>query len=296
MLPPPPPVLHLPYGPGPFRMAMGLTAIPPSAWIEIDDQYGPQLAERRRLLAERPAEVVAALPGTEPIQAELRDTLIAHLCGRYPDWFRHEGARLRNRLTGEALDPEADPLPLVGRLVQEDVCLLREEEGGLRLIGAVLCFPSGWRLSEKLGQLLGPIHAPVPLYAETLERPVDRFLTMLRPGRLAMRLNWSLMDDATLFRAQAHGRTDHAAAVTAVNAGTALVLRVERQSFRQLPESGTIAFGIRIHITPLHRVVALPGEAARLREAVLALPPAMQRYKSLLPFRDAMLGYLDALA
>ena len=292
----PPPVLHLPYGPGPFRMAMGLVAIPPSAWIEIDDQYGPQLAERRRLLAARPAEVVAALPGTEAVQAELRDSLVAHLCGQYPDWFRRDGGRLHNRLTGEALDPAAEPLPLVGRLVQEDFCLLREEEGGLRLIGAVLCFPSGWRLGEKLGHLLGPIHAPVPLYAEKLERPVDRFLTMLRPGRMAMRLNWSLMDDATLHRAQAHGRTDHASAVTAANAGTALVLRVERQTFWRLPQSGTIAFGIRIHITPLHRVVAVPGEAARLREALLALPPEMQRYKSLLPFRTAVLSYLDALA
>lgn len=290
----PPPILHLPYGPGPFRMAMGLTAIPASEWIEIDSTYPAQIAERRRLLRERPAEVVAALPGTEAIQQELLDSLAAHLPARYPDWFRREGRLLHNALTGEACALDAPPLPLIGRLVQEDFCLLREEDGGLRLIGAVLCFPSGWRLGEKLGHLLGPIHAPVPLYAEKLERPVDRFLTLLKPGRLAMRLNWSLMDDATLFRAQAHGRTDHAAAVTAANAGEALVLRVERQSFVRLPASGAIAFGIRIHITPLAAVVRHPGEAARLREAVLALPPEMQRYKSLLPFREAVLGYLEA--
>ena len=156
----------------------------------------------------------------------------------------------------------------------------------------------GWRLGEKLGHPLGPIHAPVPFYAETLERPVDRFLTMLRPGRMAMRLNWSVMDDATLFRAHAHGRTDHAASVTAANAGEALVLWVERQTFRRLPDSGTIAFGIRIriHITPLAAVTRHPGEAARLREAVLALPPEMQKYKSLLPFRAALLAYLETLA
>ena len=65
--------------------------------------------------------MVAALPGTEPVQAELRDSLVAHLCDRYPDWFRRDGGRLHNRLTGEALDPVAAPLPLVGRLVQEDL-------------------------------------------------------------------------------------------------------------------------------------------------------------------------------
>ena len=136
----------------------------------------------------------------------------------------------------------------------------------------------------------------MPLYAETLERPVDRFLTMLRPGRLAMRLNWSLMDDATLHRARRM-------------AGPTMRPRSPRRmparrwccgwsgrSSGGCRKAGTIAFGIRIHITPLHRVVAVPGGAARLREAVLALPPEMQRYKSLLPFRAAVLGYLEGLA
>ncbi|MDB5374723.1 MAG: hypothetical protein JWP04_3365 [Belnapia sp.] len=292
----PPPLLHLPYGPGTFRMAMGLTAIPESGWIEIANDYHPQLAERHRLLRERPDEVVAGLPGSEPAQQELLALLARHLARHHPDWFAVTGDRLDNRLTGESWSLAADPLPLIGRLVQEDFCLLRLDEAGPRLVAAVLCFPSGWRLAEKLGHPLGPIHAPVPFYAEALQRPVDRFLAMLKPGRIALRLNWSIMDDPTLFRASAHGRTDHAATVTPANAGTALVLRVERQTFLRLPETGAIAFGIRLHITPLAEVVGQPGEAARLREAVLALPPEMQRYKSLLPFRAALLDYLGALA
>jgi hypothetical protein len=56
---------------------------------------------------------------------------------------------------------------------------------------------------------------------------------------------------------------------------------------------GTIVFGIRSHVTPLREVTALPGEAARLAAAVRGIPPELERYKSLRPFRAALLDYLD---
>jgi hypothetical protein len=290
----PPPAGHRPYETGPFRMALGLQSAPEAEWLELDADYPAQLAERRRLIAGRLAEVIAALPGTEPAQQELLALLAAHLPRRYPAWFTREGPVLRNRLLGTA-EPLAtdDPLGAVGRLVQEDFCLLRPEGEAVRLVGAVLCFPSRWRLAEKMGEPLGAVHRPVPFYGATLERPVDRFIGLLKPGRVAVRLNWSVIDDATLFQPAGHGRAGPDAAITAANAGRTLVLRVERQSFRRLPGSGLVVFGIRIHVTPLEQVLAPPGEAARLHEAVLALPPEMARYKSLLPFRAALLAHLE---
>ncbi|WP_419897615.1 heme-dependent oxidative N-demethylase family protein [Roseomonas sp. USHLN139] len=290
----PPPLLHLPYETGAFRMALGLQSVPEVEWLEIDATYPAQLAERRRLIATRRAEVIGALPGTEAAQQELLAMLAAHLPRRYPGWFDSAGGVLENRLDGtrQAL-ATPDPLAALGGLVQEDFCLLRQEAGEIHLVGAALCFPSRWRLAEKLGRPLGLVHQPVPFYGEQLQRPVDRFIGLLKPGRLAVRLNWSVIDDAALFQPSGHDRAEPAGTVTAGNAGSSLVLRVERQSFRRLPESGLVVFGIRIHVTPLAQVTALPGEAARLREAVLALPPAMARYKSLLPFRPALLDYLD---
>ena len=44
----------------------------------------------------------------------------------------------------------------------------------------------------------------------------------------------------------------------------------------------------------LRRVVAAPGAAGRLREAVAGLPPEMALYKSIAPFRDALLGALPS--
>jgi hypothetical protein len=290
----PEPTIHRPYEAGAFRMQLGLTSVAEPDWIEFDRHYPAHMAERRRLLRDHAPEVVEAVPGSEPMQAELLDTLAEHLCQHHPAWFSRAGNTLRNHLLGEALPLDAPPLDLVGRLVQEDVCLLRDEgDGTLTLVAAVLCFPSRWRLSSKMGRPLGAIHTPVPLYRDKLERPVDRFLSTLKQGRIAQRRNWSIMDDPTLFQPTGHGVNDFATVVTAENAGETLVMRVERQTFRRRPRTGASAFGIRVHVTPLATVIAAPGEGARLLDAVRALPPEMERYKSMLPFREALLAHLE---
>ncbi len=289
--------MHLPYEPGDFRMLLGLTAVAEPAWIEFDEHYPAHLAERHRLLDEQRAEVLEAVPGSEAMQAELLAVLADHLAEHHRDWFTRRGRVMDNHLLGETLSLDGDPLDRIGRLVQEDFCLLRDEgDGTLTLVAAILCFPSRWRLSSKMGRPLGAIHTPVPMYKDKLERPVDRFLSALRTGRIAQRLNWSIMDDPTLFQPTGHGVNDFDCHVTAANAGETLFMRVERQTFRRLPATGGIAFGIRVHVTPLAPIVALPGEAARLLAAVQALPPAMERYKSMLPFREALIAYLEARA
>ena len=290
------PPLYLPFADGPFRMAMGLVAQPASALTEIDSHYPAQMALRRQLLAERPAEVFAALPGSAPARAEVLAVLAAHLATDHPGWFAREGDRLANRLTGENWDlarPPCDPLELAGRLVQEDLCVLEPSADGPRLIAAVLCFPSRWRLADKIGRPMLAIHAPVPLYAEKLAGKVDRFMALLGPSRLVERVNWSIHDDPTLFQPAGHGRTEADPAITAANAGARLTLRVERQTLSRLPESGAILFTIRTHQRGVDEIAALPGVAARLAGAIRALPPEMERYKSVQPFRAALLDFLD---
>ena len=45
---------------------------------------------------------------------------------------------------------------------------------------AALCFPSRWRLQNKIGKPLSAVHAPVPHYADRLARPVDRFMRHIK--------------------------------------------------------------------------------------------------------------------
>jgi hypothetical protein len=287
-------MVHRPFEPGPYRMAMDLVSVPESAWFEIDQLYGAEMAERRRLLASARAEVFAALPESDAARAEALEAVVAALTRHHPDWFSRDGGVIRNRLTGETWDVgTVDPLELAGRLVQEDLCLIQNGADGPVFTAAVLCFPSRWRLLDKLGKKLAAVHGPVPFYGDRLARPVDRFMRHLKPGHIASRLNWSLLDDPALFQPGGKWRVDGGSAVTSVNAGQSVFLRVERQTLRRLPDSGAVLFGIRVHVYPLSQVIDGADGAAALASAVRALPAEVQHYKSLLPFRTAVLDWLD---
>jgi hypothetical protein len=295
----PPETVHLPFEAGPFRMAMGLLACDPETLIELDDQYPEELKQRKNLLDSRKNDVLSVLPEGADAGFELLQRLATLLPTRFPGWFSRNGVMFHNHILNETwnlAEPALDPLEIAGRLVQEDLCLLRPGPDGPVLVGAVLCFPSRWRLADKIGRPMGVIHTPVPFYGERLSRPVDRLMATLKPGRLVERYNWSVVDDPVLFQPGGHGRQAHNAAITAANAGEQLFLRVERQTLSLLPASGTVLFSIRIHRYPLARIAARPAVAAALHGAVQALPVEMAAYKSIPPFREALLGYLDDMA
>ncbi len=320
-------VVHRPFAPGPYRMAMDLVAVPEAAWFELDDRYLPEMAERRRLLETEHTAVFAAMPRSDAARAEALDLSATALTTHHPDWVTRDGATMHNRLTAETwqigaagppewpagvIAPPAaetagevapsstpsgagiDPLERAGRLVQEDLCVIENSDDGPLFTAAVLCFPSRWRLMDKIGKPLSAVHGPVPLYADRLARPVDRFMRHLQPGHIASRLNWSLLDDPALFQPGGKWRVDGASHITAENAGSRVFLRVERQTLRRLPASGAVLFGIRVHVYPLEQAIDRLDRAADLAEAVRALPAEVQHYKSLLPFRQALLGWLES--
>jgi hypothetical protein len=290
-------VVHRPFEAGPYRMAMDLVAVPEAAWFEFDQCYAVEMAERRRLLSTAHEEVFATTPVSDAAREEALDLIVAALTAHHPDWFSRDGSEVRNHLTGEVWDLGAvDALELAGRLVQEDLCLVQNSDLGPIFTAAVLCFPSRWRLIDKIGKPLAAVHGPVPLYADRLARPVDRFMRHLKPGHIASRLNWSLLDDPSLFQPSGKWRVDGGSGINRENAGSRVFLRVERQTLRRLPISEAVLFGIRVHVYPLDQVIDRPDRATALADAVRALPAEIQHYKSLLPFRKALLGWLDGAA
>ncbi len=296
MRPLPARAVHLPFSPGPYRMAMDLVTVPEAEWFEFDQSYLAEMAERRRLLDTARERVFAACPGSDAARAETLD-LIGHALARHhPAWFSRSGSRLENHLAGETWDlghPGVDPLEVAGRLVQEDLCIIQVGEDGPVFSAAVLCFPSRWRLVDKIGKPLSAVHGPVPFYADRLARPVDRFMRHLKTGHIASRLNWSVLDDPALFQPEGKWRVESSAGITAENAGARLFLRVERQTLRRLPASAAILFGIRVHVYPLWQAIDRAEYAVTLAAAVRALPAETLHYKSVLPFREALLAWLD---
>jgi hypothetical protein len=291
--------IHLPFEAGPYRMAMGLFSVPEKEWFELDERYVPEMSERRRLLATRHGDVFAALPQSDHARAEALAEIADSLSAHRPQWFAQDDSMLHNRLTGETWDRRSlpcDPLELAGRLVEEDLCVVQDSDAGAVLTAALLCFPSRWRLAEKIGRPLAAVHDPVPCYGERLRRPVDNFMRHLKPGHIAGRLNWSVLDDATLFQPSGKWREAPNHAVTANNAGETLSLRVERQTLRRLPRTGAILFGIRVHVYPLKAAITTRATAARLAEAIRALPESTSLYKSLPSIRAALVEWLDRRA
>lgn len=282
----------------PYRMTMGLMALDPGEWLEIDDDLVADLAEKRRLLDAHHDRVFVEQTGSRPAQQELQDLLVDHLIRHYPALYRRDGDALAIVPLGESLDLNAGdlaPLDRAGRLVQEDLCLMQRDEAAWRLTAASVCFPTRWDLMSKLGQPLDVIHDPVPGFRERMAGAVARFFDHLSVERPVWRLNWSLIDDPALFQPAGHGRTARNAEIDAQNAGDKVWLRVERQTLRRLPATSAVVFTIRIHRWPLKRLAARPEAAATLKAAIETMPAEMQRYKSMPALGEAVLGYLARL-
>ncbi|MCA8927330.1 MAG: DUF3445 domain-containing protein [Alphaproteobacteria bacterium] len=276
-------------------MAMALRPLDPADWIAPDDDLEAHLAEKERLLAERRDEVFAALPGSEAAQAEVLARLVEHLPRRFPALYGRDGDSLRiGPDRSVRLDGDAPPLLTAGRLVQEDLCLMQSPAPGepYCLTAASLCFPSRWRLADKLGRPMAAIHAPVPLYAERMARQVDRFLQHLKADKPVWRINWSLLDDGALFQPTGHGRTESDPRFTVENLPQSVWFRSERQTLVRLPESQAICFGIRIYQAPLGTLAADPVRARRLLTAIQTMAPEMDAYKSFAVFRRPLVAYL----
>ena len=252
---------------GPPWLPMGLSRVPEAEWLLLDDGRPVELAERARLLTERHDEVFAALPGTEAAGGEVLDLVTAWLAGRGLDAVAPAGVH---------------PLEAAGRLVQEDLVLMVERDGDFHLDAACLCFPSHWRLTEKLGRPTGAVHGPVPGYADELGARVDRFLARLRPGVVTARRNWSVHPSGALF----------APVPPPPDPGADLWLRSERQTLRRLRGSGAVLFTIRVQQTPFTSLVHRPDVARRLAARITAQPEAFTDYQGLLPVLSEVLAGL----
>jgi len=272
------------YDKGRYQLTLGIRAIPHAEWFEPDERAAAQLAEKRRLLAARHGEVFAALPGSEAARAELLSAVRDNLATHHPDQSRESG------LAG------LDPLDEAGRLVMDDLLVLERREEGWVLVAASLCFPARWRLADKIGRPMQAIHAPVPGFNDRLARPVDRLFDRVEPEQPYLRANWSVIDDPALFQPTGHGRADHDPTVTPANARERLHIRVERQTFVRLPESRVLVFGIKTIVDPLPILETRPDLAAAMAATFRGMPAEMAGYKSMAPFRDALLGYLDAIS
>lgn len=239
---------HIPYDATEARRLPGVQPLADRPWLIADDAFGAQMAERDRLLAERPREVIDADPGARPAIEELFETVLANL----PEGFACDKESVR-RPDGVTVPLDRnDPMGSLGRLVQEDLCVM-EKRGGEEhvLTAAVLCFPARWRLSDKMMRPLTAIHAPVEPYDDALARRVQRLFDGLQTGRPIWRYNELWTADPRLFQPDPPARLPKWANEEPE------YLRSERQVLMRLPETRAVVFSIHTYMLARADV---PGE------------------------------------
>ena len=262
-------ILHhsLPFAPWAdprSRRLPGILPLPQDDWLRIDEAFAGQMAERDRLIADHPEAVHALTPAARPAAEELLDHVLVLLAGA-PGY--HVGPEAVTRPDGIRVDLDhGAPLLTLGRLCQEDFCLMQRGDahgvdgaGGEHLLtGAILCFPASWTLAEKIGRPLTAIHVPVAPYDADLARRVQRLFDAIRPGQGLWRQNALLYADAALH----HPRSEAAPRERPV--AEAPYLRSERQCLLRLPKTGAVVFSIHTYL--LRTTDLTPEQAQALAE------------------------------
>ena len=225
--------------PAPPHLKMGTRSLDVSSWLAPDQFRDSEIALKHRLFAEREDAVFACLPSAEAAAREAADlvsTWITSNTDSRIDWSAH-----------------ANPLATASLHVQEDLALMVFRDGDWHLDALSLCFPSLWRLADKIGKATGAVHAPVRHYESDLSKKVDTFFSRLKPETPVWRRNLTVKPYPFL-----HLPTPSLpmppGGISVADDGSPLWLRSERQTLRALPASGALLFTIRVQMTPVRHL------------------------------------------
>jgi hypothetical protein len=269
-----------------LNLKMGLRACDEAHWLPLNDLFDDDTARRRQLsvkaelLDSRHEDVFSALPNSTAASVETLGTISAHLATHCPDLPLN-------------VDPSLHPLEAAARLLPEDLLLLAPRHSNDEtpasktnwcLVAGALCFPAHWVLKKKMNKPLTEIHEPVPHYAKVLSNPVDRFFNSMKIGTISMRMNWSLQTDEALY---APVRLHHPDPSLGMN-GKQIHLRVERQTFRKLRQTGHVLFTIRTYLTPVSTWQDNDGAIEDLLSVLGDMSPEMRHYKGAALYEDTL--------
>lgn len=202
-------------------------------------------------------------------------------------WLDTDSAKYSAMLKeGEALREEAAEVLRVPDIwnIEPDVLLLTPQNGQYRLVGACVCFPSSWSLSEKIGKPLDFIHHVVPALNEQIGIQISRFLSNLKPGFAWLRANWGLSRSGE-WNQHPDRKLPRLDASTAFDE---IWLRIERQALVLLPRTQGVLFGIRIETYRVAEMERGSADARGLARALRTMPEAMAVYKGIAGVRETV--------
>ena len=251
-----PAVLHqsLPEDMRQSRRLPGIAPARPGDWLRVDHAYEGQMRCRTALLNGRPAHVFQCLPQATGAAEELLQTAL-ELMQAAPELGFAVTTDSITRPDGGRVARTGHPLMILGQVLQQDLCLLQQQHTEHVLTGAVLCFPSNWYLSEKIGRPLSVIHDPVAEYDANIAKRVQRLFDGVQVSRPIWRFNQLWHESSDLFQPERIPPT--------LPPAQRPFYRTERQTLFRLPLSKAVVFSIHTYVM----------EAAQARRCLAASHP-----------------------
>ncbi len=231
----------LPFDVSKKKPLPAITALEPSEWLITDDAYAGQMNERVRLIENKRHEVLALDRTAYKAADELLDLALAFL-PNLPGFTRTKSHV--QCPDGRTVDIKiTDPLATLGRVFQNDFCIMQKQGDEHVLTGAILCFPASWSLSEKFMHPLTVIHEPVPEYDDNITKRVQRLFDGIKSDRPLWRFNALNYTNPELFQPRTrYNRRE------IPPAGEGNFFRSERQTLLRLPNTQAVVFGIHTFV------------------------------------------------
>ncbi|KAI5480400.1 hypothetical protein MNV49_000975 [Pseudohyphozyma bogoriensis] len=270
-------------------------------WIEIDKDYERDLAMKKEVIAKHGAKVLNSLPENDHASGELLATLVDYLPKRYPTLFESLPGGIWNKVTDEKY-PNVDKLQgvealmVVSRLVQDDFLMARErEDGHVYFVGGVVAHPGFYDFSQKIGKSMYDVHTVVPQFNEKILMSVERTLKRFQPHEPFERSSWEMVDDYNLYHHNIADLHDGEATLDENLHPKDYLFRTDHQTFRKLPNSKGIIFGVHPILRRLEEFADKPLVPALLATIHEQASADLMKYKLAGVYQDKMLPYLKGL-
>ena len=219
----------------------GTRPISPDEWIICDDAFSQQMALRDKLIETKKDKVLAISDEAQEAAVELLEMTL-DFCVSKLGYKKNVNKIVRPDKVSVEIDLN-EPLTVLGRLVQNDFCILQKKDNEHVLTAAALCFPASWTLEEKFLKPLIDIHVPVKAYDDNIAKRVQRLFDGLQINRPVWRFNALYYEDPNLFQPRSVNQPRRKPVPNKVK-----YFRSERQTIIKLPESGAIIFGIHTFV------------------------------------------------
>jgi hypothetical protein len=296
-----------------FDPGMGMRVLKAhEALCEVDlSQYQEERLLKQDLLAGDHSYYFSGGDATMTAQWDVLELVTTSLLQSYPNCFRLQcqgdrwsWSNLLSHETTELVfgDPASlpyEPLDWIGRQVQEDLVLLRDDPSAT-FAGGQLCFANGWAISDRLGKSFLEVHQRTPLTTMPSVDMGARFLQLLKQAHTYWRTSWNFklsdqMDMTTKHKpAYKADFALRAPRLTPQDVGPAVFIRIERQTFTRLSRSKYVLFGIHTYNSSVAEEAADPHRARCILKVLKEAPRDVKDYKAITPIENALVSYLDA--